>query len=68
MTKQITATIVFTLHGDIVDQLQEASTALYDRLVEHAIQNCLEDERVGVAQYESSKVSVTSIQEMEAVD
>jgi len=68
MTKQITATIVFTLHEEVEDELQEASTALYDRLVEHAIQNCLEDERVGVAQYESSKVSVTNILELEAVD
>ena len=70
MTKQITATIVFTLHEEVEDELQEFSTALYDnnRLVEHAIQNCLEDERIGVSQYESSKVSVTSIQEVEAVD
>ena len=68
MTKQITATIVFTMHEDLEDEMQEASTALYDRLVEHAIQNCLEDERIGVSQYESSKVSVTSIQEVEAVD
>lgn len=68
MTKQITATIVFTLHGDIVDQLQDANPKFYEKLILDSIVDCLEDMRVGVFQYKSSKVSVTNILEVEAVD
>lgn len=68
MTKQITATIVFTLHGDIVDQLQDANPKFHEKLILDSIVDCLEDERIGVAQYKSSKVSVTNILEVEAVD
>ncbi len=68
MTKQITATIVFTLHEDIVDQLQDANPKFHEKLILDSIVDCLEDERVGVSQYKSSKVSVTNILEVEAVD
>jgi len=68
MTKQITATITFTLHEDIVDQLQDANPKFHEKLILDSIVDCLEDERVGAAQFKSSKVSITNIQEVEAVD
>lgn len=68
MTKQITATIVFTLHGDIVDQLQDANPKFHEKLILDSIVDCLEDERVGVSQYESTCVTVTNVLEVEAVD
>ena len=68
MTKQITATIVFTLHGDIVDQLQDANPEFHEKLILNSIADCLEDERIGVAEYMSTNITFTNILEVEAVD
>lgn len=64
MTKQITATITFTLHDELQDQLRDANPKFHEKLILDSIVDCLEDERVGVAQYQSATVKVTLLQEV----
>ena len=58
MVTRVTATIVFTLHEDI-----EAMN-LDEEQIEHSIADCLENERDGVAQYQSANVTVTFVEEV----
>jgi hypothetical protein len=59
MTKQVTATISFILHEDL-----EEAPARPDRILQYLI-DCMEDPRVGAAQYDTVKLLDVTVVEVE---
>lgn len=65
MPKQVSATITFLLHENLEEELIGISPALYNAMVEKYIKDSMEDERVGAAQYNTFKVSIQDVKEVE---
>lgn len=61
MAKIVTATVTFTLHEELEDELEGTSSALYDRMLEMHIWRALEEG--GIAKDDHARANVIKIED-----